>query len=152
MEWCSVLHSGAKTPVTLHSGADSTLNISAENWIKVQSWFQPGIQPQCRNHSIKGWHRLQHPIYGICDLHWWEGYQSSTNIYQYMNIVIEDWGPRTEDWELRIEDRGLRIEEWGLKNWELRTEDWGLMTEDSLTPTEDTLADLAVLINSFGPH
>ena len=32
-----------KSPVILHSGASSTLNISAENWIKVQSWFQPGI-------------------------------------------------------------------------------------------------------------
>ena len=28
----------------------------------------------------------------------------------------------------------------------------GLRTEDNLTPTEDTLADLTVLINSFGPH
>ena len=36
----SVLHCATKSGIILHTAAGSTLNISAENWIQVQSWFQ----------------------------------------------------------------------------------------------------------------
>ena len=45
-------------------------------------------------------------IFGFhtCTAHYSLAAESNTNIHQYVNIFIEDWGPRIENWGLRTGD------------------------------------------------